>query len=338
MSRKIDMTGWTMKEHGVPDSKLIVISEDTSQKSSKGEVYWNCQCECGNLVSVKGTRLRSGATKSCGHCRAENLIGWKMWERGIPDSRWEVISREPYNDNGGRPIWICKCRCGEIRDLDRYTLLTGASKSCGCLRHEQLIEMNMNRGQLIKIGQRFGKLVALQDLGLKDYHGVLRRYTLCQCDCGSKPIEILNNTLLTGGKQSCGCIASRGENYITQLLQNNNIKYKKEYTFPDLLSKNNYYLRFDFAILSNNNDLLFLLEYDGEGHYKNPTGNWTNYTLEEIQERDRIKNKYCLAHDIILKRIPYTEKCNFTYEDIISDKYNVQPQDTYPYGGLINEN
>lgn len=189
----------------------------------------------------------------------------------------------------------------------------------------------MNRGQSIKNGQRFGKLVALQDLGLKDYHGTLRRYTLCQCDCGSKPIEVLNNTLLTNGKQSCGCLVSRGENYIIQLLQSNKIKYKKEYTFPDLFGKNNHYLRFDFAILSDNNDLLFLLEYDGEGHYKKPTGNWINYSLEEIQKRDRIKDKYCFTHNILLKRIPYTDQYNFTYEDIISNKYNVKPEDMYPY-------
>lgn len=42
MSRKIDMTGWIMKEHGVPDSKLVIISEDISKKSNKGEIYWNC--------------------------------------------------------------------------------------------------------------------------------------------------------------------------------------------------------------------------------------------------------------------------------------------------------
>lgn len=324
MPNKIDMTGWVMKEHGVSDSKLTVLSEDTSQKSSKGEIYWHCQCECGNIISIKGTRIRSGTTKSCGHCRAENLIGWKIWEHGVTDSRWEIIGRQPHNGSGGRPIWICKCQCGEIRNLDKYTLLTGMSKSCGCLHREQLTKRNVEHGQLIVTGQRFGKLVAIKDLGLKDYHGNLRRYTLCQCDCGSEPIEVLNNTLLTGGKKSCGCIGSNGENYIQQLLQNNNINYKKEYILPDLYGKNNRHLRFDFAILSNDNKLLFLLEYDGSIHYKESTGNWTNYTLEEIKERDEIKNKYCLTHNILLKRIPYTDLYNFTYEDILSDKYNVK--------------
>ena len=43
MSRKIDMTGWIMSEHNVPDSKLVVIKEDKTQKSNKGEIYWICK-------------------------------------------------------------------------------------------------------------------------------------------------------------------------------------------------------------------------------------------------------------------------------------------------------
>ena len=324
MPRKIDMTDWVMKEHGVPDSKLIVISEDTSKKSNKGEVYWNCQCECGNIISIKGTRIRSGITKSCGHCRVENLIGWKRWEHGIPDSCWEVIGRKPNNDSQGRPIWICKCQCGTIKSLDRHTLLSGASKSCGCLRNKLITQNNTEQGTHILVGTRFGKLIAIQDLGLQPYGENKRRYTLCQCDCGRPPIAVLNNTLLTGRKKSCGCLLSSGELYIQQLLEQHNIKYKSQYTFPDLLGKNNHRLRFDFAILNNDNSIQFLLEYDGQGHYKQPTGNWNNYTLEEIQERDKIKNKYCLSHNIILKRIPYTDQYNFTYEDIISDKYEVK--------------
>ena len=32
-----------------------------------GKTYhWKCECECGNIAIVDGTRLRSGNTKSCG--------------------------------------------------------------------------------------------------------------------------------------------------------------------------------------------------------------------------------------------------------------------------------
>lgn len=35
-----------------------------------------------------------------------------------------------------------------------------------------------------------------------------------------------------------------------------------------------------------------------------------------------MKNEYCKCHNILLKRIPYTEQYNISYEDIISNKFN----------------
>lgn len=323
MSRKIDMTGWVMKEHGVPDSKLIIISEDNTKKSNKGEIYWNCQCECGNIISIKGTRIRSGNTKSCGKCRAENLIGWKIWEHGVPDSRWEVIGREPFNDADGAPVWICRCSCGEIRKLNRYTLLSGASKSCGCLQREVLIKYNMQRGTPINPGDKFGKLTAIKDLGLMPYGANQTRYTLCQCDCGSKPFPCRNEILLCGDLKSCGCMRSSGECYIKALLNQNNIQYKTEYIFSDLVSENNYPLRFDFAIFDNNSNLSFLIEYDGKQHFYADGGWNTEEYFQITHARDLKKNEYCKNHNIILKRIPYFIEQNFTIDDIYSDKYNI---------------
>ena len=59
----IDMTNWVMKEHGVPESKITVISLD---KIVNGQTYWNCLCECGNECSCNGAKVRNGHTLSCG--------------------------------------------------------------------------------------------------------------------------------------------------------------------------------------------------------------------------------------------------------------------------------
>lgn len=69
MSKKfIDMTGWVMKEHGVPESKLTVIdqAEDyINPANGSHNTSWNCICECGNTLVAIGTKLRSGLTKQC---------------------------------------------------------------------------------------------------------------------------------------------------------------------------------------------------------------------------------------------------------------------------------
>ena len=59
MTLKIDVTGNRF-------GQLVVIKQAASYR---GEVMWECVCDCGRVVSVKGTSLRSGKTKSCGCLR-----------------------------------------------------------------------------------------------------------------------------------------------------------------------------------------------------------------------------------------------------------------------------
>lgn len=67
---KEDMTGWVMSEHGVPDSRLIVIRqvEDYIRPDGKHEAQWLCECSCDehNKVVVRGWCITNGHTLSCG--------------------------------------------------------------------------------------------------------------------------------------------------------------------------------------------------------------------------------------------------------------------------------
>ena len=88
-------------------------------------------------------------------------------------------------------------------------------------------------------------------------------------------------------------------------------------------SDNNKPYRFDFAIFKNN-QLAFLIEFDGRQHYEGPEGKWKqNSSLEDIQKRDNIKNEYCKKHNIILKRIPYFQISKITIETIESDMFSI---------------
>lgn len=62
---KINMAGWKMWEHGVPDS-FYYIPEDAKPDKQGNKIYWPAICKCGNMKMVEGTKLRSGHTKSCG--------------------------------------------------------------------------------------------------------------------------------------------------------------------------------------------------------------------------------------------------------------------------------
>ena len=54
--RLIDLTGERF-------GRLVVLRRD---KSKSDRVFWVCKCDCGKTVSVMGTNLKRGNTKSCG--------------------------------------------------------------------------------------------------------------------------------------------------------------------------------------------------------------------------------------------------------------------------------
>ena len=74
MGKFVDMTGWIMSEHGVPDSRIKVICK--VGKNNQGAITWLCECLCGNEKQfvATGTYLRNGNTKSCGCLQKEAAV------------------------------------------------------------------------------------------------------------------------------------------------------------------------------------------------------------------------------------------------------------------------
>lgn len=52
--------------------KLKAIKPDDSITDRSQGIYWICECECGNIKSIRGSDLVNQKTKSCGHCHDHN--------------------------------------------------------------------------------------------------------------------------------------------------------------------------------------------------------------------------------------------------------------------------
>lgn len=65
MPKKINLVGKTFH-------MLTVVKE--SGRDKQGQVLWECQCQCGNTVVVRGRDLKTGNTKSCGCVNLEKPI------------------------------------------------------------------------------------------------------------------------------------------------------------------------------------------------------------------------------------------------------------------------
>lgn len=218
------------------------------------------------------------------------------------------------NKYDGSINWVCQCECSE----HKYILATltnlkrGVNKSCGSTEDFIFMqEENKKNKQNELIGKTFNQLY------VESYsHTENKRiFYNCICKlCGSKVI-IRKDSLQNGHAQSCGCMRSHGENAIKQFLNKHNIQFISEYKFNDLKDKS--YLRFDFAILKDN-QLQCLIEYDGKQHYEKDESTFFSSSFEDIQKRDMIKNEYCRLHLIPLYRIRYDEDVNTKMEEILN--------------------
>ena len=264
--------------------------------------FWLCECDCGNEVVASAHSLKKGETLSCGCFHSQKVSKTsKKNEIGNVYNYLTVIN-EAFSVNG-RAYWWCKCRCGNELAVRGSALRDGNTQSCGCYHKDRLREIFLKN----EIGNRYGKLVVIDEAeSIKYPDGSVYSQWKCQCDCG-RIVEVAGVRLRNGSTQSCGCLVSKGETKIKNILENNDIKYIPQYSFNDCVSNKNYPLKFDFAIADNNN-LLCLIEYQGEQHY-GPT--FWNSPLEN----DLIKKEYCQRNNIRLIEIPYWdyEKINDNY-------------------------
>lgn len=115
--------------------------------------------------------------------------------------------------------------------------------------------------------------------------------------------------------------ASRGEIKIEEILQQAGLNFTEEYSFPDLISSSGRPLRFDFAVFDDNDNLDFLIEYQGIQHYlpKSKFGGFSG--LRKQQYNDLMKREYCRKHNIILIAIPYTDESKINYDYIMNSYY-----------------
>lgn len=113
MGKLVDLTG---KKFG----SLTVVSRAENNKWKKSR--WNCLCDCGNTVTVLGSSLSYGETKSCG-CMTKSLVSDSKIKHGyakrgqkerlfnvwlIMLGRCNNVNNSVYQYYGGRGIKVCE--------------------------------------------------------------------------------------------------------------------------------------------------------------------------------------------------------------------------------------
>lgn len=149
------------------------------------------------LNFTESTEQFNGDLDIARHPKVGNLIG-KTFGRLTVAGLAKIVK--------GNSQWQCVCSCGEEAVVSRLCLVTGQTKSCGCLQKESMVA-NMQRNRKpshlksIGAGDRQGALLILAKGDPKD-----RRNSswVAQCDCGKR--FTIGQPSLRAGAQSCGCL------------------------------------------------------------------------------------------------------------------------------------
>ena len=268
---------------------------------------WNCTCSCGNECNYTTYDLKSGKRKSCGHLRGKSrtldLIGQTFHDLTVlykvPN---KGNSKSPKGNVVGRTYWHCLCSCGIECDAQTTDLTSGKRKDCG---HSHKAYMHQTRTKNI-VGEIHGYLEVLEMLPSKKINKKWRAMCRVRCLLCGNIVDVQKDYLISGDKQSCGCLKSVGEQTILEYLIKHNIPYKTQYHFDDLKTPKGGICWFDFGIFDDDKTLKCLIEYQGEQHYHEMPGPW-NFGAYAREITDPLKQQYCDKNNIVLHQIRYDE-------------------------------
>lgn len=151
-----------------------------------------------------------------------------------------------------------------------------------------------------------------------------RNKILVECDCGNC-FETEPHKITSFIQYRCSICSHKESSYeerVRKWLENNKIKFVKEYGFSDCKDKR--ILPFDFKC--DFNDKIFLIEVDGSQHYYEQ--NWfNNISLEERKRKDEIKNNFCKENGYVLIRLPFWTFNNNKYIDKLNKTFFGQSDD-----------
>ena len=215
----------------------------------------------------------------------------------------------------GSVVWHCKCECGNECDVVSPSLIKERTKSCGCLKKET--DRAPKGNAIDMVGKKYGHLTVISRDN-SDKYGHAK--WLCQCDCGNQCL-VQHQYLTCGDTNSCGCVNSIGNMTINRLLTKWHYKYKAEYEFKDFIC-NSYPYKFDFALLDDSNNLLGLIEYQGDIHFTYNNSGWnTKIEFDKRIKRDKNKKEYCQKNNIKLYYITYKDDIEEKLKEILNELY-----------------
>lgn len=176
--------------------KLIVLKPIGMNK--RRLKIWECSCDCGRLKNILGSNLIRG-TKSCG-CLNHRKGKDNPTHKDLTGQKFgRLTAIKPVGIGKSNLIWECICECKKRKNVVSHSLVSGTTKSCGCLISDRRIKWIT--------GEKHHELTFLYEVESRNK----RRYGLFRCSCGNEKIICFEH-VRGGNIKSCGCLQTAGIN------------------------------------------------------------------------------------------------------------------------------
>lgn len=291
MPRKITQEDFENRLKEIHGDKYTIIGKYT-KRINKIETKCNV---CGNVWNPRGHDLLqgSGCPKCAGNIlktQEQFLEEFKKVHNGEIECLGEYINKRT-------KLSFKHIVCEHIWEASPENILRGTDcpKCARVIRNQK--QTKTYEKFLKELKEIHGDEIECLEEYINSHTPISFKHIVCGHIWKAAPQDILRGT-------GCPkCASSKGEKYIQQILEKYNINFKTQYKISEC--KNINPLPFDFAVFDDNDNLLFLIEYDGELHFKSVDYFGGEEHLERQQLHDKIKDDYCEDNNIPLERIAY---------------------------------
>lgn len=162
------------------------IPVDKLSRNSSKKLLVKCP-KCGETRKVFAKAYFREETGLCHKCALKDRA--TSIPAGIVFGQWTVIGEGKQKGKS-----LCRCNCGNWREVTNSTLRSGKSTSCGCF----LSSAKQAQRKYLEVGSKHARLTVIS-------HSSRAGHSICTCECGNQA-EVANWSLEHGKTRSCGCL------------------------------------------------------------------------------------------------------------------------------------